>query len=129
MKAVFKGFLRCRKLAQNGVYFTVGNIYDLIPSEVVEGFYNVEDDNGFVHLLKPNKLVYDFEFLNKEEFLMDDILCNQKLGIAESNGKLKHYVNGIYVTKERFDDVLSCVKDFEAEGVDTSSIKFELIFE
>ena len=129
MKAVFKGYLRCRNLEQNGIHFTVGNIYDLIPSEVVEGFYNVEDDDGFVHLLKPSKLVYDFEFLNKEWFLMDDILCNQKPGIAESNGKFKHYVNGIYVTKERFDDVISCVKDFEAKGVDTSSIKFELRFE
>lgn len=128
MKAVFKRYLGSLTPDQNGVYLTVGKIYDLIPSEVVEGFYNVEDDNGFVRLIRPN-IVYEFEFLNKEEFLMDDILCNQKLGIAESNGKLKHYVNGIYVTKERFDDVLSCVKYFEAEGVDTSSIKFELRFE
>lgn len=33
------------------------------------------------------------------------------------------------VTKDRFDSALSCVKDFEAEGVDVSSIKFELKFE
>lgn len=140
MKAVFKGYLANFKPSHVGVYFTVGKIYDLIPNEAAEGFYDVKDDEGVSHLIRPNKLVYDFEFLPEDklltcsklfddtygyEMMMNDILNKPQI----EQKRFTFYINGDAVTKRRFDEVLSCVKDFEDEGVDTSSIKFELKFE
>ena len=140
MKAVFKGYLDDSEPSHVGVYFTVGKIYDLIPSEVIEGFYNVIDDDGYTHLLRPSKLVYDFEFLPEDkpltcsklfddsyghEMMMNEILSNPQI----DQRQFTFYINGVSVTKKMFDSVLLSVKDFEAEGVDASSIKFELKFE
>lgn len=130
MKAVFKGYLYNFKPSHVGIYFTVGKIYDLIPHEYAEGFYNVKDDNGFAHSIRPNKLVYDFEFILSYDELFDGCCVSEISNKPQCNEKrFTYYINGVSVTKERFDSALSCVKDFEAEGVDASSIKFELKFE
>lgn len=132
MKAVFKGYLVNSKISKSVVNFTIGNTYELIPDEVFEGFYQVKDDEGFTHLIRPDKLGYHFDVIIPDEVIsysskamIDKILSKPPV----DQRKFTYYINGMSVTKERFDSALSCVKDFEAEGVNASSIKFELKFE
>lgn len=141
MKAIFKGHLVESNPSDSEVYFTVGKIYDLIPSEVVDGFYNVRDDKGFTHLIRPNKLGYDFEVLIPDgslscselfddaygyELMVDEISNKPKTGVRK---ELRYCINDTVVDKGVFDDALSCFAELESMGVDTSSIKFEVKFE
>lgn len=134
MKAVFKGYLVNSKISKSVVYFTIGNTYDLIPDEVFEGFYHVKDDEGFTHLIRPNNQGYGYHFdviipdeliSYSSQAIMDKILSKPQI----DQKRFTYYINEMSVNKERFNSALSYVKCFEAEGVDVSSIKFELKFE
>lgn len=134
MKAVFKGYKKA------GCFeFTVGKIYELSTTPGSCGYTEVTDDNNFRGTFIPGD-IYDFEVLIPDEpitssKLFDDsygceMMMNEILSKPQIEQKqFTFYINGDAVTKRRFDEVLSCVKDFEAEGVDASSIKFELKFE
>lgn len=133
MKAVFKGY------KANGSYeFTVGKVYDL-TALTRNGYYEVCDDDLSPCVFK-NGFTYDFEALPEDKPLSSSELldydydrgfitdCTVKNPQIEEK-RFTYYINEMSVTKERFDSAFSFVKDFEAEGVDTSSIKFELKFE
>ncbi len=60
--------------------------------------------------------IYDFEALIPDEFIGKE-------------KQFKYYINGEVVSKVNFDYALSCIKDFKSDGVETSSIKFEVKFE
>ena len=110
MKAVFKGYKKV------GCFeFTIGKIYELSTTPGACGYVEVTDDNDFRGTFIPGD-IYDFVVLIPDEFIGKE-------------RKFKYYINGEAVSKVKFDDALSCVKDLEADGVDTSSIKFELRFE
>lgn len=134
MKAVFKGYKKDGYLE-----FTVGNIYELstIPGE--SRYKEVTDDDNSRGILIPGD-IYDFDVLITDdaitcsklsdyfcgcEIIKDDTVKNPQV----EQKRFTYYINEVSVTKERFDSALSCVKDFETEGVDASSIKFELKFE
>ncbi|AQN32389.1 virion structural protein [Escherichia phage vB_EcoS_CEB_EC3a] len=110
MKAVFKGYKKAGCLE-----FTIGKIYELSTATEAFGFLKVTDDDGFNGVIIPGD-TYDFEVLIPDEFI------NKKK-------QFKYYINGEVVTKTKFDDTLLCVKDFKSDGIDTSSIKFEVKFE
>lgn len=110
MKAVFKGYKK------PGCFeFTAGKIYDLSTTPGACGYAEVTDDNNFRGTFIPGD-IYDFEVLIPDGFITD-------------NRQFKYYINGEAVTKVKFDDTRLCVKDFESEGIDVSSIKFEVKFE
>lgn len=110
MKAVFKGYKK-----PGHFEFTVGKIYDLSTIPETCRYTMVTDDNDFTGTFIPGE-IYDFEVLIPGSFITD-------------NRQFKYCINGEVVTKVKFDDVLLCVKDFKKDGIDTSSIKFEVKFE
>lgn len=110
MKAVFKGYKK------PGFYkLTVGKTYELSTTPGECGYTEVTDDNNFRVAFIPGD-TYDFEVLIPDSFITD-------------NRQFKYYINGEAVTKVKFDDTRLCVKDFESDGIDVSSIKFEVKFE
>ncbi|HIC1275382.1 TPA: hypothetical protein ACWZ7Z_004991, partial [Escherichia coli] len=81
----------------------------------VGGYMGVTDDSGFRAIFIPDN-IYDFEVLIPDEFIGKE-------------KQFKYYINGAAVSKVKFDDTLLCVKEFKSDGIDTSSIKFEVKFE
>lgn len=90
-----------------GGYIVVCDDYDnyrRINNGAFHKFCLLKDDDGL-------KVTIPDEFITKEE------------------KQFKYYINGEVVTKVKFDDTLLCVKEFKSDGVDTSSIKFEVKFQ
>lgn len=110
MKAVFKGYKKAGRLE-----FTIGKIYELSETRGVGGYMGVTDDSGFRAIFIPDN-IYDFEVLIPDEFIGKE-------------KQFKYYINGEAVSKVKFDDTLLCVKEFKSDGIDTSSIKFEVKLE
>ena len=110
MKAVFKGYKKV-----GWFEFTIGKIYDISTEIGAHEYSQVTDDNGFRARFIPGD-IYDFEAL-----IPDDSIGKEK--------QFKYYINGEVVSKVKFDYALSCIKDFKSDGIETSSIKFEVKFE
>lgn len=140
MKAVFKGY-KLGSGVRYGVHLTVGRVYDLTPCEEKDGLFEVVDDLCVTHVIRPNGIIYDFEVLTEDkplsyDELFDDAAYGYYVAVNGTSNKpqierkrFTYYINGGAVTKRRFDDVLLCVNDFKKDGIDTSSIKFEVKFE
>lgn len=112
MKAIFKEYIGSEHLVKRN--FTAGKDYNLKDAKF--GFYMTQDDKG-KSLIFQNGVDYMFELVDE---------CKSIDNLIPS---FKFFINGYAVSKVKFDDTLLCVKDFKSDGIDTSSIKFEVKFE
>lgn len=104
--------------------FTVGKEYD-VDKYITENDYigAFSNDGDYRHI--KNGAFHKFGIQDENGALKlkikDESISKEK--------QFKYYINGELVTKVKFDDTLFLVKDFESDGIDTSSIKFEVKFE
>lgn len=105
--------------------FTVGKAYTVNHFDIAdENYFWCSDDNGVYRYIK-NGAFHTFAIREEN----GDIKLKIPDEFIGKEKQFKYYINGEAVSKVKFDDTLLCVKDFKSDGIDTSSIKFEVKFE